>query len=70
MNERNQLIVLNIATTTKKIDNEHLVFCQELNTQSDLRFEHILNGSLAEKIDALKQAKYNEDRRKKDIETL
>ena len=46
------------------------VFCQKLNTHSDLRFEHILNGSIAEKINALEQAKYNEDRMKREIETL
>ena len=46
------------------------VFCQKLNTHSDLRFEHILNGSLAEKSEALEQTKFNKDRRKNEIETL
>ena len=58
-----------IKSCKQELDNEHLVFCQTMNTQSEIRFHHILNGSLAEKIEASKQAKSNENRRKKDVET-
>ena len=54
----------------QELDNEHLVVCKEINKQSELRFEHILNGSLELKVEALKQAKSNEEQRKKEGSTL
>ena len=59
-----------IKSCMQELDNEHLVFCKEINKQSELRFEHILNGSLELKIEALKQAKSNEEQRKKEESTL
>ena len=58
-----------IKSCKQDLDNEHLFFCQKINTQSEIRFHHILNESLAEKNEALKQAKSNENRRKKEKET-
>ena len=45
-------------------------FCQEINKNSEVRFENILNGSLSDKIEALQQVKLNQEMRKKEIETL
>ena len=41
-----------------------------MKKESELRFEHILNGSLGKKVEALQQAKLNEEQRKKEIPTL
>ena len=49
-----------------EIDNEHLVYCKELNRTSLFRFEHILNGTLEEKKEALKQVRFNEEIRSKE----
>ena len=49
-----------IKSCNIEIDNEHLVYCKELNGKSLLRFEHILNGSLEEKKEALNQVNFNE----------
>ena len=70
--KRNESIGSNtcIKSCMQEIDNEHLVFCKEMNKESELRFEHILNGSLEKKVEALKQAKSNEEQRKKEIPTL
>ena len=59
-----------IKSCNKELDNEHLVFCQEINKNSEVRFENILNGSLSDKIEALQQVKLNQEKRKKEIETL
>ena len=56
-----------IKDCKKVLDNEHLVYCDK---DKDIRFERILNGSLIEKIEALKQVKLNEECRKKEPETL
>ena len=69
---RNKSIALKICIKScmQELDNEHLVFCKEINKQSELRFEHIQNRSLELKIEALKQAKSNDEQRKKKRLTL
>ena len=43
-----------------ELNNENLVFCQKLNRNPEVIFWKILNGTLSEKIEALKQTKENE----------
>ena len=54
----------------KEIDNEHLVYCRELNGKSEVNYEYVLNGSMQQKIEALKQVKLNEKKRIKENEPL
>ena len=48
----------------KIIDNEHLTWCESLNSVTDYKFSHLLNGNLKEKLNTLKQIKQNEERRR------
>ena len=59
-----------IKSCNKELDNEHIVYCKELNENSSLRYEDILNGSLQDKIEALNQVKQNEYNRNLEKETL
>ena len=59
-----------INSCKNEIDNEHLVYCPELNRNSEVQYEYILNGSLQEKIEALKQVELNEQKRLKEKEPL
>ena len=42
-----------INSCKKEIDNGHPVYCKELNGNSLIRYEDILNGSLQEKLETL-----------------
>ena len=53
-----------VKACNQEMNNEDLVFCNELNKPSEVRFENILNGSLAEKMEALQQLKVNQEIRK------
>ena len=46
-----------------ELDNEHLVFCPKLNSNPEISFLNILNGTLPEKVEALQQTKENEQNR-------
>ena len=48
----------------KELDNEDLTWCHEINTDSDYRYLHLLNGTLNEKIEIFKQINRNQDKRK------
>ena len=52
-----------IKVCRKEIDNEHLVYCKELNGKSEIDYEYVLNGSMQQKVEVLKQVKLNEERR-------
>ena len=43
--------------STLSIHNQHLVYCKVLNVKSKIQFEDILNGSIADKIEALNQVR-------------
>ena len=59
-----------IKVCMKEIDNEHLVYCRELNGESEVNYEYVLNGSMQQKIEVLKQVKLNEKKRIKENEPL
>ena len=69
---RNKSIVSTfcINSCKKELNNEHLVYCKELNGNSLLRYEDILNGSLQDKVKTLNQLKLNEQNRNLEKETL
>ena len=46
----------------KEIDNEHLIYCRELNGKSEINYEYVLNGSMQQKVEVLKQVKLNEEK--------
>ena len=50
----------------KEINNEHLTWCEEINSKNDYTYSNLLNGSLKEKIETLKQIVSNEKRRKEE----
>ena len=47
----------------KEIDNEHLIYCRELNGKSEINYEYVLNGSMQQKVEVLNQVKLNEEKR-------
>ena len=49
-----------IKACLKELDNQHLTWCEKINEEQDFKFEHLLNGTLFEKIQTLKQVKFNE----------
>ena len=49
-----------IKSCNQIIDNEHLTWCEKLNSENEFKYSHILNGNLEEKIKTLKQIKSNE----------
>ena len=49
-----------IIACQKELDNEHITWCSKINKESDYKYEHLLNGTLQEKIETLKQIKMNE----------
>ena len=59
-----------IKSCMKEINNEHLVHCSELNGISEIKYEHVLNGSMQQKIEVLKQVQLNEKKRMKEKEPL
>ena len=59
-----------ISSCKQIIDNEHLTWCDKLNSKNDFRYSHILNGNLEEKIKTLEQIKSNEKRRNKEKSSL
>ena len=52
------------------IDNEHLTWCEKLNSEDDMKYSHLLNGNLMEKVQTLKQIKSNEKRRQDEKDSL
>ena len=44
-----------ITACKKEIDNEHITWCSKINGENSYRFEHLLNGTLQEKIQTMKQ---------------
>ena len=52
------------------IDNEHLTWCEKLNSEDDMNYSHLLNGNLMEKVQTLKQIKSNEKRRQDEKDSL
>ena len=52
-----------IKSCQQLIDSEHLKWCQQMNSENNFRYSHILNGNLEEKIKTLEQITYNEKRR-------
>ena len=43
-----------------ELNNSHLVFCPKFNGNPEINFWKILNGTLAQKIEALRQTTNNE----------
>ena len=52
-----------IKSCQKELDNQHITWCDKMNEEKDFRFEHLLNGTLQEKVQTLKQIKLNEKNR-------
>ena len=52
-----------IKACMKEIDNEHLIYCRELNGKSEINYEYVLNGSMQQKVEVLNQVKLNEEKR-------
>ena len=55
-----------IEKCRKELNNEHLVWCNFINEESDYRYNDILNGNLQEKVGTLKQIQKNEEIRKEE----
>ena len=53
-----------------EMNNDHLVWCDQLNQNSELKFSEILNGDITEKIEGLKQVKENEEKRGQEKKAL
>ena len=51
----------------RETNNEQLAWCGHLNSESDLRYEHLLNGTLPEKVKVLEQIEFNEKIRKEEL---
>ena len=52
-----------VKSCQTELDNEHLVYCQELNSNPEIIFFKILNGTMPQKLEALHQTKENEKNR-------
>ena len=50
----------------KLLDNEHLTWCEVLNSKNDYTYLNLLNGTLREKIETFKQINSNEKRRQEE----
>ena len=59
-----------IKSCMKVIDNEHLVYCRELNGKNEINYEYVLNRSMQQKVEVLNQVKLNEKKRMKEKEPL
>ena len=46
-----------------ELDNEHLVYCPQINSDPEINFWKLQNGTLPQKIEALQQTKENEKKR-------
>ena len=46
-----------VKSCQTELDNEHLVYCQELNSNPEIIFFKILNGTMPQKLEALHQTK-------------
>ena len=44
-----------IEKSSVELNNEHIVWCQYLNKDSEIKYEELLNGNLMDKIEVLKQ---------------
>ena len=53
-----------VKNCLKEIDNEHLTWCEVLNSKNDYKYSNLLNGNLEEKIQTFKQIVDNEKRRR------
>ena len=49
-----------IKQCQQELDNIHLTWCNCMTKENDLRFTHLLNGTLEEKFRTLNQIKKNE----------
>ena len=49
-----------IKTCQQELNNEHITWWSKINSESDFKYEQLLNGTLQEKIQTLKQIKMNE----------
>ena len=47
----------------KELDNEHLTWCHKMNTESDYKYLHLLNGTLNQNIETFKQINRNQEKR-------
>ena len=45
---------------SKELDNQHLTWSDKMNKEQDFKFEHLLNGTLLEKIKTMKQIELND----------
>ena len=52
-----------IKSCQKELDNQHITWGDKINEDKDFRFWHLLNGTLQEKVQTLKQIKLNEKNR-------
>ena len=46
-----------ITACKQELDNEHITWCSKMNEENAYKLEHLLNGTLQEKIQTLKQIK-------------
>ena len=56
-----------VKTCQTVLDNEHLVYCSKINSNPEINFFKLLNGTLPEKPEALQQTKENEKKRNQNI---
>ena len=56
-----------VKTCQTELDNEHLVYCSKMNSNPEINFFKLLNGTLPEKLEALQQTKENEKKRNQNI---
>ena len=49
-----------ISSYKRELDNNHLTWCEKINKENNFRYIHLLNGTLEEKLETLKQIKSNE----------
>ena len=49
-----------IKSCQKELDNQHITWCDKMNEDKIFRFEHLLNGTLQERVLTLKPIKLND----------
>ena len=49
-----------VKTCLEELTNSHITWCEKINSDSGLKFESLLNGTLMDQIDTYKQIKGNE----------
>ena len=59
-----------IKTGKSEINNEHVTCCGHTNSEAVLWYEHLLNGSIQEKVKILELIESNEKKGKEEMENV